>query len=443
MSNSSPTSDISVLRAKLAKKDAIIRGLTSAVSKQAELLSCFDVYRSTESSSSQDDAVFHHLPLFTSTPAPARLQADHRPSEPFPGPGGTDPAFSALSIHSLHHMINLLENRVSHLENDKYPASVALVTSSMDNGFNLDCPATASLDSPVDAGFTLVPHRHNAIRPHVKLIQPPIPVVNRFAPLANQSVSSASSLNQPAPPVRRPNQSPPPVMLPIQSAPPAYSPNQSASPVSSSNQSTPPVKPPNQSATPANPPNQSATPVNSSNHPAPSSILIIGDSITRNIKLKTRAEIVCLPGARVPDIEATLRVLTRSHSQTDQAKSHDNIILFVGTNNARFKQSEVTKYSISRTCAFASKMSRHQLIVSGPLPVTLNSDIFSRLYWLNIWLAKHCAENGYLFLDNWPSFRRKTGMLKVDGIHPTPLGASTLSNNLDSCISQSKSLSQV
>ena len=50
--------------------------------------------------------------------------------------------------------------------------------------------------------------------------------------------------------------------------------------------------------------------------------LVIGDSITRNIKLASSATVYCLPGAKASDIEANLRVLaSRMSKQGNQAHS--------------------------------------------------------------------------------------------------------------------------
>ena len=173
--------------------------------------------------------------------------------------------------------------------------------------------------------------------------------------------------------------------------------------------------------------------------------LVIGDSITRNVRLQSPAEVFCLPGARATDIEANLRVLASnrfSHKGKKEANGppsqYSNIIVHVGANDIRMRQSEVTKLNIARTCDLARKMCRHRLIVSGPLPFARgNDESYSRLVSLNLWLAKLCDEKGLVFLDNWPSFWGKPGLLKADGLHPNGVGAALLSSNIDRCLRES------
>ncbi len=120
--------------------------------------------------------------------------------------------------------------------------------------------------------------------------------------------------------------------------------------------------------------------------------LLIGDSITRNIRLATPATVCCLPRARASNIEANLRVLTsRREKQGSPAHStttsFSNIVVHVGTNNVCMKQPEITKESFSWTLELARKMNRHRLIISGPLPAWGNDEMYSRLTSLNRWLA--------------------------------------------------------
>ena len=171
--------------------------------------------------------------------------------------------------------------------------------------------------------------------------------------------------------------------------------------------------------------------------------LVIGDSVTRKVRLHSPATVICLPGARAPDIEAKLRVLTCGQTSygvrldaPNTDTSFDNIVVHVGTNDARTRQTEVTKSNIARLCDFARKMCRHRLILSGPLPDKGNDERYSRLLSLNRWLARYSSEQGFGFIDNWPSLWGRPGVLMRDGLHPTGLGASIMSKNIDRCLSQ-------
>jgi len=170
--------------------------------------------------------------------------------------------------------------------------------------------------------------------------------------------------------------------------------------------------------------------------------LVIGDSVIRKVRLHMPAKVICIPGARAPDIEANLRVLACDQTygvkldapNTDT--SFDSIVVHVGTNDTRTRQTEVTKSNIARLCDVARKMCRHRLILSGPLPDKGNDERYSRLLSLNRWLARYSSEQGFGFIDNWPSMWGRPGVLMRDGLHPTGLGASIMSKNIDRCFSQ-------
>jgi hypothetical protein len=85
--------------------------------------------------------------------------------------------------------------------------------------------------------------------------------------------------------------------------------------------------------------------------------LVIGDSITRSIRLKTNhpAIIHCLPGGRATDVKANLKMVL-AKAQTGEYR---DIVIHVGTNDIRMKQSEITKRNIASACKSARKMCRH------------------------------------------------------------------------------------
>ncbi|MBN3305162.1 ZP1 protein, partial [Amia calva] len=105
-------------------------------------------------------------------------------------------------------------------------------------------------------------------------------------------------------------------------------------------------------------------------------VLIIGDSIVRNIKIVSPAvEVKCLPGARVSDIEAKLDELPGGEVST--------LVIHTGTNDIRHRQLEILKRNFTSLCKTANKRCQN-IIVSGPLPTLHRGDeAFSRLSSLN------------------------------------------------------------
>ena len=108
--------------------------------------------------------------------------------------------------------------------------------------------------------------------------------------------------------------------------------------------------------------------------------LVIGDSITRSIRLKNNhpAIIHCLAGGRATDVKANLKMLL-AKEKTGECREYKDIVIHVGTNNVRMKQSEVTKRNIASGYKSARKIGRHQVIVSGPLPVRGSDELYSSL----------------------------------------------------------------
>uniref|UniRef100_A0AAY5KQ92 SGNH hydrolase-type esterase domain-containing protein n=1 Tax=Esox lucius TaxID=8010 RepID=A0AAY5KQ92_ESOLU len=165
--------------------------------------------------------------------------------------------------------------------------------------------------------------------------------------------------------------------------------------------------------------------------------LVIGESITHSIRLKNQPAIVhCLPGGRATDVAANLG-LVLAKSKTGKYREYRDIVIHVGTNDVRMKQSEVTKQNIASACKLARKMCRHRVIVSGPLPARGGDELYSRLAQLNRWLkTEFCPLQEVEFVDNWPSFwdsprnRARPDLLRSDGLHPSWSGALLLSRNI-------------
>ncbi len=151
------------------------------------------------------------------------------------------------------------------------------------------------------------------------------------------------------------------------------------------------------------------------------SALVIGNSILRNVKIETPATIVhCLPVARTLVILANLKVLANAK------RKFSRIVIHVGTNDVRLRQSEITKNNVNEVFELANTMS-DIVICSGPLPAYRGDEIHSRLLSLNGWMSKWCPQNNIGFIDSWTSFWGRHDLLKRDGLYPSWSGVALLS----------------
>ncbi|XP_037389683.1 uncharacterized protein LOC119262339 [Pygocentrus nattereri] len=166
------------------------------------------------------------------------------------------------------------------------------------------------------------------------------------------------------------------------------------------------------------------------------SVLIVGDSIVRYLKVskakakaKANATVACFPGARVLDVARRLPAVLWHRGDPG------TVVVHVGTNDTSARRSEVLKEHYRRLLDTARQRTDARIIVSGPLPTYRRGSLkFSRLYALHCWLREWCPTIGVDFVDNWESFRERPSLFHRDGLHPSPLGSTVLSGNIEAVL---------
>lgn len=113
-------------------------------------------------------------------------------------------------------------------------------------------------------------------------------------------------------------------------------------------------------------------------------ILIIGDSITRNVRFFNSVT-HCFPGATVPVIQQKLQGLLPS-----LPSSIKRVIIHVGTNDTALQQS-LTKSDFNHLFNFLKHCGK-SVFISGPIPtVGRGAGRFSRFLSLHAWLQSACT----------------------------------------------------
>ena len=158
-----------------------------------------------------------------------------------------------------------------------------------------------------------------------------------------------------------------------------------------------------------------------------SKILLIGDSIVRNIKLqknKPKITKICCSRKKVKEVHE------RAMLQMEHQKDLDTVIFHAGVNDLRYKQTETLKAHF-RTVAKEVSSANKSLVISGPLPMRRKGcEAFSRLLNLNEWLKTWCTEQSLKFVDNFDTFWENPNLLGRDGLHPTQEGANAIAENI-------------
>ncbi len=133
--------------------------------------------------------------------------------------------------------------------------------------------------------------------------------------------------------------------------------------------------------------------------------LIVGDSIIRNVSSRT-ATTCCFPQATVSDVNKELRSIVMKH------KTANRVIIHVGKNDIRKRQSEMLKQDFSELFETLQRL-EVQSFISGPLPAR-GTNMFSRLLGLNTWLQRTCSTKGVNFIDNFNPLTQSPGQNMSD-----------------------------
>ncbi|XP_053476703.1 uncharacterized protein LOC128605365 isoform X2 [Ictalurus furcatus] len=138
----------------------------------------------------------------------------------------------------------------------------------------------------------------------------------------------------------------------------------------------------------------------------------------------------CFSGARVLGVAAQVSGILKKDERIGA------VVLHTGANDIRLRQTEVLKRDFASLIeTVRGRSPTAKIIVSGPLPTyRRGAEKFSRLLALNDWLVSWCNEQNLLFVNNWNLFWKHPRLFRLDGLHPSSLGAELLSDNISNTL---------
>lgn len=120
----------------------------------------------------------------------------------------------------------------------------------------------------------------------------------------------------------------------------------------------------------------------------------------------------------------------------NHAKENDTVMLHVGANNIRLRQSEILKKDFNELVETVRNTSPAiRILISGPLPTyRRGNESYSRLFAFNNWLETYCKNEHLSFINNWDLFWERARFYCADGIHPSRTGAHFLSRHVENAL---------
>ncbi|KAL7398411.1 hypothetical protein ABVT39_009423 [Epinephelus coioides] len=154
----------------------------------------------------------------------------------------------------------------------------------------------------------------------------------------------------------------------------------------------------------------------------PPEILIIGDSIIRNVHLPGSIT-YCLSGGKTTDFVELMPSIIDLHPTVQ------TVLIHAGTNDVMSRQSTQLHYDLESLVNTVESLGKI-CVLSGPIPTMLkSSERFSRLFSLHLWMHSFATATGLGFISNFDYFWTERDLFKSDGLHLNRMGTERLSRN--------------
>jgi hypothetical protein len=154
----------------------------------------------------------------------------------------------------------------------------------------------------------------------------------------------------------------------------------------------------------------------------PPEILILGDSIIRNVHLPGSIT-YCLSGGITTDFIEWIPVLIDLHP------SVHTVLLHTGTNDVMSRRSCKLYLDLESLIHTVESLGK-RCVLSGPIPTLLkSSERFSRLFSLHTWMQNFTTATGLGFISNFDYFWTERDLFKFDGLHLNRKGSERLTSN--------------